>query len=422
MFRIQYKYISLFLVFFSSLMINGKKNCPRVPHDCEEKCVKYEWDKARKCSTCSCELQDGLFELDIMLDLETENIVKDLLNNKKKAGGANQRKWLMNKNGDKWEIPYVIDQRLLPVATDAIARAIADFHSYTCLRFVPRNQEEKFIQFFVSRGCWSYVGVRSSGVNLLSIGTGCEQKGVVIHELMHAIGFWHEQSRPDRDNHITIVWENIRTGKENNFQKMLNIESYGFPYDTYSVMHYKQTAFSRNGKPTIVNTDGSPFIEFQHEGFTVSDVNQINAMYQCNASVYGMATTASITTEESITDSASKTTFVPPTTESENEPGSTTQKTMLRSTTVDEGEPDLTTMTDLHTTIKETTDSQLFTTAHPTTVPEQTTDLFTTGAATTTVPCIDLWNLKKCKKMKNKSRCSKENVIPNCRKTCEICV
>ena len=47
----------------------------------------------------------------------------------------------------------------------------------------------------------------------LSLGVGCNHKGTIIHELMHTIGFWHEQSRPDRNQYVEVLWENIKDGK-----------------------------------------------------------------------------------------------------------------------------------------------------------------------------------------------------------------
>lgn len=77
--------------------------------------------------------------------------------------------------------------------------------------------------------------------------------GTVVHEMLHAAGFWHEQSRPDRDEHVQILWANILPGLEDNFARYSRAEvsTLSLPYDTESVMHYGATAFSRNGQVTI---------------------------------------------------------------------------------------------------------------------------------------------------------------------------
>ena len=64
---------------------------------------------------------------------------------------------------------------------------------------------------FISR-CYSYIGETGGAKQDLSIGTGCKHKGIVIHEFMHALGFYHEQSRYDRDQYVRIDFSNILTG------------------------------------------------------------------------------------------------------------------------------------------------------------------------------------------------------------------
>ena len=61
--------------------------------------------------------------------------------------------------------------------------------------------------------CCSYVGRKGSGAQAISIGKHCDKFGIVVHELGHVIGFWHEHTRPDRDENVEIVTSNIIPGK-----------------------------------------------------------------------------------------------------------------------------------------------------------------------------------------------------------------
>ena len=61
--------------------------------------------------------------------------------------------------------------------------------------------------------CCSFVGRRGNGPQAISIGKNCDKFGIVVHELGHVIGFWHEHTRPDRDNHVAIIYKNIMPGQ-----------------------------------------------------------------------------------------------------------------------------------------------------------------------------------------------------------------
>ena len=77
----------------------------------------------------------------------------------------------------------------------------------------PKIQNDICITPRLLNSCWCEVGKVRGRKTWLSIGNGCEYKHVMTHELGHAIGFWHEQSRPDRDNYLKIHWENIQDSK-----------------------------------------------------------------------------------------------------------------------------------------------------------------------------------------------------------------
>ncbi len=75
--------------------------------------------------------------------------------------------------------------------------------------------------------------------------------------MMHALGILHEQSRPDRDQYVTIHFDNIQDGTESNFALDPEADTTVTPYDHRSVMHYGGWAFSKNGQLTIETKDSA---------------------------------------------------------------------------------------------------------------------------------------------------------------------
>ncbi len=68
--------------------------------------------------------------------------------------------------------------------------------------------------------CWSYVGMINIGAQNVSLDDGCIASwapGVVMHELMHSAGFFHEHTRPDRDTYVSINFANILSRKHRPF-------------------------------------------------------------------------------------------------------------------------------------------------------------------------------------------------------------
>ncbi|WKY14245.1 hypothetical protein Q1695_000076 [Nippostrongylus brasiliensis] len=185
----------------------------------------------------------------------------------------------------KWvdgRIPYTVSSQYSSYSRAKIAEAIEEYRKKTCIDFSPKSAaDQDYIHIVPDDGCYSLVG-RIGGKQPVSLGDGCIQKGIIIHELMHAVGFFHEQSRADRDEHVIINWSNVESGLQDQFDKYsLNmIDHLETEYDYGSVMHYAPTAFSKNGKATIEPRKKGVEIG-QRIDFSDTDLYKINKLYDC---------------------------------------------------------------------------------------------------------------------------------------------
>ncbi|KAL3274888.1 hypothetical protein HHI36_019670 [Cryptolaemus montrouzieri] len=206
--------------------------------------------------------------------------------------------------GLKWEtfpekmwpngtVPYAISPLYEPSDQVTILKAIRILNFMTCIKFVPWNgKSEDYLLIWpikYPKGCWSFVG-RQGGVQIVSLqapdstSPNClGTEGRAIHELMHALGVFHEQSRWDRDKFVKIHYDNIIPQYKPNFEKLsLENTTYSFEYDYDSIMHYGKNYFSKGrGKPTI--TAKMPGVKKlgQRKALSKSDCLKLNDLYNC---------------------------------------------------------------------------------------------------------------------------------------------
>lgn len=186
---------------------------------------------------------------------------------------------------DRWLWPdgvvvFTIDPALPDPAR--VHDAMAHWESETPIRFRERTTEEGYVTFTTGDGCSADLGHRGAQ-QFVYLAPACDA-GVVVHEIGHTLGLWHEQSRSDRDAHVVVHWDRIDEGYHFAFQ---TYEEQGYggqdvgAYDTRSVMHYHSLAFSTDGEPTITRRDGS-LIEDQST-LSPGDIAGDGRLYACDA-------------------------------------------------------------------------------------------------------------------------------------------
>lgn len=209
-------------------------------------------------------------------------------------------------------IPYKIEAG---VSVAAVTQALADLSARSGLTFVTRTTQIDYISYVSTtdpdRCGFSSVG-KVGGRQEVSINTSantnCQTDKVIQHETLHALGFWHEQSRPDRDNFIRILWSNVELGFDSQFDKLPTLADGLGDYDFGSVMHYSRKAFSYNGEDTIqADTEAHNALIGTATKASANDVLALKAIYGSAAKVIVAASeTAAEVTFKSATAVTSK--------------------------------------------------------------------------------------------------------------------
>ena len=182
-------------------------------------------------------------------------------------------------------IPYHISKDVQQ--KEWVVLAMQEIMNQTQIQFIPyQNGDPDALVFKPHEDktfCASYLG-RIGGHQPIFLGSDCGSQAI-LHELMHALGFIHEQSRADRDQYLEVLWGNIAEDKKSQFAMVPHAltSSYrgaAFDFDYNSIMMYSENAFSKNPDLKTLKSKTDAQILPTQNGLSRKDIDRLNEVYR----------------------------------------------------------------------------------------------------------------------------------------------
>ncbi|MGI9275505.1 MAG: M12 family metallopeptidase [Endozoicomonas sp.] len=172
----------------------------------------------------------------------------------------------------------------------AYCEAMAIISYASCIKFTPRTIEPDYLVLTDSPDyCQSWVGQRGGAQYVELKNPDCINRGVAMHELLHASGMHHEHQRNDRDQYVSVNWAQIDPESVSNFYRKSRYSSnyyHNATYDFESIMHYGSHAGAIGDEPTL-----TPVVDLpegvtkmgQWQRLSRIDIQRVRQLYHCNA-------------------------------------------------------------------------------------------------------------------------------------------
>jgi len=250
-------------------------------------------------------LSDGLIFLPnnaidnviIKEDKKEENYMQNYIDKQKEISSDN------DDYDDRWKNGYVLWKVYPPFKElleyrihDRIKKAMSEIESKTCIKFfrIPDNvklKETPWVRFYEEKNytypeglnCMSVGGSLFPGQDLM-LGKDCMTHSMILHELLHALGFLHEHQRPDRDDYLNVNLTGIPDYLHRQFEKISYMPTNLRKFDYESVLLYGpfDGLSGVKDRPVLTRKDGQRMLDRNDKpGLSKGDVDMINKHYNC---------------------------------------------------------------------------------------------------------------------------------------------